>query len=53
MLNYNFNVRIRLQQKDTLKLNFDSESFHVIYTNGEWRDYDYVGLEDSAKELKS
>ena len=42
------------KQKDCLTLNFDSEIFHFIYTNGVWRDfYDYVGLEDLDKELKS
>lgn len=68
-LNYDFNIDFILnelnnnnpfdfkyhpKQKDTLTLNFDSESFHVIYTNGKWRDFfDYVGLEESDKELKS
>jgi len=49
-----FDFNYHPKQKDTLTLNFESDTFHVIYTNGKWRDfYDYVGLNESDKQNKS
>lgn len=54
-LNYNnpFDFEYQPNQKDTLSLYFETDTFHFIYTNGKWREFsEYVGLRENQKQFK-
>ena len=48
-----FDFQYRPKQKDTLSLYFEEDFFHLIYTNGKWREFsEYPGLVEAQKDLK-
>ena len=48
-----FDFEYKPKQKDTLSLYFEEDFFHLIYTNGKWREFFmYPGLRETQKDLK-
>ena len=48
-----FDFDYKPKQKDTLSLYFEEDFFHLIYTNGKWREFFmYPGLREAQKDLK-
>lgn len=48
-----FDFKYHPKQKDTLSLYFESDYFHLIFTNGKWREFsEYVGLRDNQKDFR-
>lgn len=41
-----FDFDYKPKQRDTLTLEFIKDTFHLVYTNGKWRDfYEYISLD--------